>query len=98
MIRVTIDLHVISRGCQGGYWVSTLPKHEWERYLSYYTWCSDDGELRAELRERFGESFILIREGVDAAEAISEMICFNADVELITGWPTKLNLEEELNA
>lgn len=99
MIRVTIDLHVISKGDEGGFWLSTLSKCAWEGYKKKYTWCDEnDGLLRDELRERFGEQFMLVREGDNPSQVISARIGFGAQVSIVIGWPTKIKLEEELNA
>ncbi len=98
MIRVTIDLHIVSKGQEGGYWASTLTKYAWEDYKKTYTWCKDDGELRAELKERHGYSFMLLREHIPMHEAIEDRIGFSAKVETVRSWPKKLDPEEEFSA
>ncbi len=100
MIRVTVDLHVVSKCTDGAFWVSSITKYAWNEYKQKYTWCKDDGELRAELRERFGDIFIRIPSHVPPQEAITERlgVGVHGKVELVKSWPQQLNLEEEFDA
>lgn len=99
MIRVTVDLHVVSKGSDGAFWVSSLTMQQWNDYKQQYTWCKDDSDLRAELRERFGELFIRIPAHIPLHEVITERLGMgvHGKVETVKSWPQKLNLEEELS-
>lgn len=98
MIRVTIDLHVVSKSESGGYWLSDLPRHEWENYKKSYTWCKNEAELRIELNQRHGFQFMLAQEHMPIHEVILDRVGFGAKTESVRSWPHKINIEEELNA
>ena len=95
MIRVTIDLHVVSKGNDGSYWLSNLTQHAWEEYKKKFTWCKNDEELRADLRE-LGEAFILVRDNETVDEAITDRLGCHANVSHVRGWPQKIDLASEL--
>ncbi len=101
MIRVTVDLHAVSKGSDGAFWVSSLTMQAWNDYKQQYTWCqNDDAILRAELRERFGEIFIRVPAHIPLHEAITERLGIGVygKVESVRAWPQQLNLEEEFDA
>lgn len=95
MIRVTIDLHVISKSEGGSYWLSSLPQHAWEDYKKKFTWCKHDGELRDDLRG-LGEDFILVRDGDTIGEAVANRLGCHANISQVISWPEKIDLDSEI--
>jgi hypothetical protein len=96
MIRVTIDLHVVSKGEYGGYWLSTMSRSEFEdRKKSMY--CSSDAELRSDLQSLFDAEFFLVSAGNDVRAVIARRLGMHTDIRTVgDGWPVKINLEKEL--
>jgi hypothetical protein len=94
MIRIIMELHVVSRGEDGGFWLSDMTPQAWRHTKEMRTWLKSDSELRAELSDDF---FMFIKDSKSLELALEKRFPFISRSETAdTSWPTPVDLEKEL--
>jgi hypothetical protein len=95
MIRVIIDLNVVSRGEDGkGYWLSDASVSCWHDNRAMY---GDDSETREYMRETWDYLFVFVPDGADPRASLGSRFSGIRDISQVKPWPLSINLEEELN-
>ena len=100
MIRVTIDLNVVSES-EDAYWLSDCPLSVYRQHLK--TTGGDHAATRVELRSREEShrldeyQFIRVPKDTSTAETVENRIGFLCDVSQVVKWPHAIDLEAEVS-
>lgn len=96
MIRVTFDLHVVSKGDDGSYWLSDVTESCFREH-KMAIWADSDEEARDCLRESFDAIFMRVNPGQDVREVIYNHLGISGCcIHQVRLWPLKIDLESEL--